>query len=115
MRYFIPDTINIFACDGGKGGGEAVGFRFVDGTAETVDGAGLRGGGRWGERAEREVGESEAGDGVDEDEGCERGGGGALDVEEGVHWCWGGERGCWDGEVGSRRCCVGTLYFLTYD
>ena len=70
--------------NGGKGSGEAVGFGFVDGAAEAVDGAGLRGGGGR-ERAEREVGKSEAGDGVDENEGCERGGGVALDMEEGVH------------------------------
>ena len=43
------------------------------------------GSGGGGEGAEGEVGESEAGDRVDEYERCEWGGGGALDVEEGVH------------------------------
>lgn len=35
-----------------------------------------------GEGTEREVGKGETRDGVDEDERCERGGGGALDMEE---------------------------------
>lgn len=88
MGDLAPDAVDVFAGGCCEGGGEAVGFGFVDGAAEAVDGAGLGGGGGGGgEGAEREVGEGEAGDGMDEDERCEWGGGVALDVEEGVHRC----------------------------
>lgn len=61
-----------------------VGSGFVDGAADSVNCAGV--GSVWGgERTERKVGESEAGDGVDEEERCERRGCIALDVKEGIH------------------------------
>lgn len=61
--------MDVFASGSGEGGREAVRPRFVDGTAEAVDRPRLGGGGR--ERAEREVGESEARDRVDENKRCE--------------------------------------------
>lgn len=60
--------MDVFASSRGEGGREAVRPRFVDGTAEAVDRP-MLGGGR--ERAEREVGESEARDRVDEYKRCE--------------------------------------------